>query len=217
MWQVCDAPLWTFCSGAPHAYCGAPCTAVEERCPWVSRNSCWRALIYCHKYYWRILPSVKKWGLHLCCITMYSYFFEEPPKLPKGVFTDAFCAFVESCLKKNPKDRSDLYSLMDSDFIKNVELTRYEFAKWICDTMDLELPSPESFNKWSFLCCCVSLYPLVYQRVCFCPHIILQFGYILLSFTFFVTVCWNDVLYHVHLYSLDVRHCSDDRTGPSRK
>nr|CAB3263616.1 MAPKK1/2 dual specificity mitogen-activated protein kinase kinase 1 [Phallusia mammillata] len=64
---------------------------------------------------------------------------EQPPKLPRGViFTDAFCDFVENCLMKDPKDRADLYTLGDKPFIKQSNLTQFEFAEWICNTMDLK-------------------------------------------------------------------------------
>lgn len=37
---------------------------------------------------------------------------EPPPKLPPGIFTDAFTDFVDRCLKKNPAERADLKTLM---------------------------------------------------------------------------------------------------------
>jgi len=37
-----------------------------------------------------------------------------PPKLPAGIFSDAFTDFVDLCLKKNPSERADLKTLMVS-------------------------------------------------------------------------------------------------------
>lgn len=37
---------------------------------------------------------------------------EPPPKLPSGIFSDAFTDFVDRCLKKNPAERADLKTLM---------------------------------------------------------------------------------------------------------
>ena len=39
---------------------------------------------------------------------------EPPPRLPAGLFSDQFVAFVDSCLKKNPDERADLNSLIVS-------------------------------------------------------------------------------------------------------
>ena len=36
------------------------------------------------------------------------------PRLPAGLFSDQFVAFVDSCLKKNPDERADLNSLIVS-------------------------------------------------------------------------------------------------------
>ena len=39
---------------------------------------------------------------------------EPPPRLPAGLFSEQFVAFVDSCLKKNPDERADLKSLVVS-------------------------------------------------------------------------------------------------------
>ena len=39
---------------------------------------------------------------------------EPPPRLPQGLFSEEFVAFVDSCLKKNPDERADLKSLIVS-------------------------------------------------------------------------------------------------------
>nr|NP_001071954.1 mitogen-activated protein kinase kinase [Ciona intestinalis]BAE06544.1 mitogen-activated protein kinase kinase [Ciona intestinalis] len=76
---------------------------------------------------------------------LLDYIVNEPaPKLPQGIFEKDFCDFVASCLKKEPKERSDLGELMKAPFIKNVSLTQYEFAKWVCSTMGLKAPSPDT-------------------------------------------------------------------------
>ncbi|KAK3930810.1 Dual specificity mitogen-activated protein kinase kinase dSOR1 [Frankliniella fusca] len=67
---------------------------------------------------------------------------EPPPKLPPGLFSDAFKDFVERCLKKNPEERADLKSLMNHEWIKKAEQDRVEIASWVCQTMDLKPRTP---------------------------------------------------------------------------
>lgn len=67
---------------------------------------------------------------------------EPPPKLPSGLFSDAFKDFVERCLKKNPEERADLKSLMNHEWIKKAEQERVEIASWVCQTMDLKPRTP---------------------------------------------------------------------------
>lgn len=62
---------------------------------------------------------------------------EPPPRLPQGLFTDEFVAFVDSCLKKNPDERADLKSLIVHPWIKQAELDNVDIAGWICKTMNL--------------------------------------------------------------------------------
>lgn len=47
---------------------------------------------------------------------------EPPPKLPAGIFSDAFTDFVDRCLKKNPSERADLKTLMNHEWIKKLNL-----------------------------------------------------------------------------------------------
>lgn len=51
---------------------------------------------------------------------------EPPPKLPSGMFSDAFTDFVDRCLKKNPAERADLKTLM---VIPLFIITRDVFSK----------------------------------------------------------------------------------------
>lgn len=37
---------------------------------------------------------------------------QPPPRLPRGVFSDEMCEFIDMCLKKNPSERPDLAMLM---------------------------------------------------------------------------------------------------------
>lgn len=50
---------------------------------------------------------------------------EPPPKLPAGLFSDAFKDFVERCLKKNPEERADLKSLMVCVLLLAFKLVKY--------------------------------------------------------------------------------------------
>ncbi|CAK8690381.1 dual specificity mitogen-activated protein kinase kinase 1-like [Clavelina lepadiformis] len=65
---------------------------------------------------------------------------EPPPKLPAEIFSPDFCEFVGSCLRKDPKDRADLCTLMESNFVKDIKVTQKEFSDWICKTMELPMP-----------------------------------------------------------------------------
>ncbi|GAB1861900.1 mitogen-activated protein kinase kinase [Camponotus japonicus] len=67
---------------------------------------------------------------------------EPPPKLPPGIFSDAFMDFVDRCLKKNPAERADLKTLMSHEWIKKAESENVDFAGWVCRTMDLQPTTP---------------------------------------------------------------------------
>ncbi|XP_011263510.1 dual specificity mitogen-activated protein kinase kinase dSOR1 [Camponotus floridanus] len=67
---------------------------------------------------------------------------EPPPKLPPGIFSDAFMDFVDRCLKKNPAERADLKTLMNHEWIKKAESENVDFAGWVCRTMDLQPTTP---------------------------------------------------------------------------
>ncbi|XP_008552823.1 dual specificity mitogen-activated protein kinase kinase dSOR1 [Microplitis demolitor] len=67
---------------------------------------------------------------------------EPPPKLPPGIFTDAFTDFVDRCLKKNPAERADLKTLMSHEWIKKAESENVDIAGWVCRTMDLQPTTP---------------------------------------------------------------------------
>uniref|UniRef100_A0A1I8H384 mitogen-activated protein kinase kinase n=1 Tax=Macrostomum lignano TaxID=282301 RepID=A0A1I8H384_9PLAT len=47
--------------------------------------------------------------------------YQQPPKLPSFAFSEEFCDFVDCCLRKNPKERVGLESLMRHDFPKKYE------------------------------------------------------------------------------------------------
>lgn len=57
---------------------------------------------------------------------------EAPPKLPNGIFSSEFEDFVNKCLKKDPKERADLKSLVQHQFIKKSETEDVDLAKWVC-------------------------------------------------------------------------------------
>ncbi|XP_078040365.1 mitogen-activated protein kinase kinase 1 [Augochlora pura] len=67
---------------------------------------------------------------------------EPPPKLPAGIFSDAFTDFVDRCLKKNPAERADLKTLMNHEWIKKAESENADIAGWVCRTMDLQPTTP---------------------------------------------------------------------------
>ncbi|XP_034939025.1 dual specificity mitogen-activated protein kinase kinase dSOR1 [Chelonus insularis] len=67
---------------------------------------------------------------------------EPPPKLPPGIFTDAFTDFVDRCLKKNPAERADLKTLMNHEWIRKAEAENVDIAGWVCRTMDLQPTTP---------------------------------------------------------------------------
>lgn len=64
---------------------------------------------------------------------------ETPPALPKNQFSPEFVDFVNKCLKKKPEERADLTTLQEHPFVKKYEGAKnVDFAKWVCDTMELE-------------------------------------------------------------------------------
>lgn len=67
---------------------------------------------------------------------------EPPPKLPSGIFSDAFTDFVDRCLKKNPAERADLKTLMNHEWVKKAESENVDIAGWVCRTMDLQPTTP---------------------------------------------------------------------------
>ncbi|XP_052870086.1 dual specificity mitogen-activated protein kinase kinase dSOR1 [Anopheles bellator] len=68
---------------------------------------------------------------------------EPPPRLEHNSFTDRFKDFVDRCLKKNPEERADLKTLMNHDWIKNIETEDVDIAGWVCRTMDLAPSTPK--------------------------------------------------------------------------
>uniref|UniRef100_A0A8D8FUA9 mitogen-activated protein kinase kinase n=5 Tax=Culex pipiens TaxID=7175 RepID=A0A8D8FUA9_CULPI len=70
---------------------------------------------------------------------------EPPPKLEHNSFSDRFKDFVDRCLQKNPEERADLKTLINHDWIKNIEQEDVDIAGWVCKTMDL-LPSTPKRN-----------------------------------------------------------------------
>ncbi|XP_008217851.1 dual specificity mitogen-activated protein kinase kinase dSOR1 isoform X2 [Nasonia vitripennis] len=67
---------------------------------------------------------------------------EPPPKLPSGIFSDAFTDFVNRCLKKNPAERADLKTLINHEWIKKAESENVDIAGWVCRTMDIQPTTP---------------------------------------------------------------------------
>ncbi|XP_020287898.1 dual specificity mitogen-activated protein kinase kinase 1 [Pseudomyrmex gracilis] len=72
---------------------------------------------------------------------------EPPPKLPPGIFSDAFTDFVDRCLKKNPAERATLKMLMNHEWIKKAESENVDFAGWVCRTMDLQPTTPTHLSS----------------------------------------------------------------------
>ncbi|XP_072167533.1 dual specificity mitogen-activated protein kinase kinase 1-like [Diadema setosum] len=69
---------------------------------------------------------------------------EQPPRLPSRVFSAEFVDFVDQCLIKNPGERADLKNLRKHKFAKMSEEAKVDFAGWICSTMGLDPPPPDS-------------------------------------------------------------------------
>ncbi|XP_022253276.1 dual specificity mitogen-activated protein kinase kinase 1-like [Limulus polyphemus] len=68
---------------------------------------------------------------------------EPPPTLPTGVFSTEFKDFVDRCLKKNPSERADLKTLMQSHpFIKHSEAESVDVAGWVCKVVGLKPTTP---------------------------------------------------------------------------
>ncbi|XP_077988577.1 dual specificity mitogen-activated protein kinase kinase 5-like [Glandiceps talaboti] len=63
---------------------------------------------------------------------------ENPPRLPRGQFSDQFVDFVEQCMQKNPSNRSKPEALMRHPFITmyddgNVQI----IAEWVCRMLQI--------------------------------------------------------------------------------
>ncbi|XP_011707624.1 PREDICTED: dual specificity mitogen-activated protein kinase kinase dSOR1 [Wasmannia auropunctata] len=67
---------------------------------------------------------------------------EPPPRLPAGLFSNAFIDFIDRCLKRNPNDRADLKTLTNHEWIKKAESENVDLAGWVCRTMNLEPSTP---------------------------------------------------------------------------
>ncbi|KAL0100643.1 hypothetical protein PUN28_019199 [Cardiocondyla obscurior] len=67
---------------------------------------------------------------------------EPPPRLPAGLFSNAFIDFIDRCLKRNPNDRADLKTLTNHEWIKKAESENVDFAGWVCRTMNLQPSTP---------------------------------------------------------------------------
>ncbi|XP_018052961.1 PREDICTED: dual specificity mitogen-activated protein kinase kinase dSOR1 [Atta colombica] len=67
---------------------------------------------------------------------------EPPPRLPSGLFSNAFIDFIDRCLKRNPNDRADLKTLTNHEWIRKAESENVDLAGWVCRTMDLEPSTP---------------------------------------------------------------------------
>lgn len=63
---------------------------------------------------------------------------EPPPKLEHEIFSAEFRDFVDQCLKKDPKERADLKTLMNHPWI--TKAADVDIAGWVCKTMDLAPP-----------------------------------------------------------------------------
>lgn len=67
---------------------------------------------------------------------------EPPPTIPSSVFSPEFKDLVDRCLKKNPTERADLKTLTNHPFVKRSETEQVDFAKWVCQTMELDPSTP---------------------------------------------------------------------------
>jgi len=64
---------------------------------------------------------------------------EPPPKLPVKVFSENMRDFVDSCLKRNANERSDLSSLMQHPWLQGVEEDDINIAAWVASIKDINL------------------------------------------------------------------------------
>ncbi|XP_065332997.1 dual specificity mitogen-activated protein kinase kinase dSOR1 [Cloeon dipterum] len=56
---------------------------------------------------------------------------EPPPRLPPNHFSTEFKEFVDLCLKKNPKERADLKTLMTHVWLKKADAEPVDMAGWV--------------------------------------------------------------------------------------
>uniref|UniRef100_A0A7E4US40 mitogen-activated protein kinase kinase n=1 Tax=Panagrellus redivivus TaxID=6233 RepID=A0A7E4US40_PANRE len=71
---------------------------------------------------------------------------QQPPLLPRGIFSDDLCDFVYKCLRKNVAERADLKSLaLEPFYIKYEALDdTADFAGWVQSVIDLRTQQSES-------------------------------------------------------------------------
>ncbi|RWS16743.1 Dual specificity mitogen-activated protein kinase kinase 1-like protein [Dinothrombium tinctorium] len=82
-------------------------------------------------------------GPRLSIFELLDYIVNEPPPtVPIGVFSSEFKDLVDRCLKKNPAERADLKTLTNHPFVKRSESEDVDFARWICQVMQLEPSTP---------------------------------------------------------------------------
>jgi serine/threonine protein kinase len=63
--------------------------------------------------------------------------FQQPPLLPRKIFSDEFVDFVNKCLQKNVAERADLNHLMKMPFYKKYDINDEgnDFVKWVESTI----------------------------------------------------------------------------------
>ncbi|RWS26854.1 Dual specificity mitogen-activated protein kinase kinase 1-like protein [Leptotrombidium deliense] len=89
-------------------------------------------------------------GPRLSIFELLDYIVNEPPPtIPVGVFSAEFKDLVDRCLKKNPAERADLKTLTNHPFVKKSEVEEVDFARWICQIMQLEPSTPTKTSATS--------------------------------------------------------------------
>jgi serine/threonine protein kinase len=82
-------------------------------------------------------------GPRLSIFELLDYIVNEPPPtVPVGVFSPEFKNIVDRCLQKNPAERASLNTLLSHSFIKKSETEAVDFARWLCQVMQLDPSTP---------------------------------------------------------------------------
>lgn len=73
---------------------------------------------------------------------------EPPPTVPGSpIFADDFKDFIDRCLKKDPKERFDLRTIIIHPFVMRSEMSHVDVDLWVCQVCSGSVAPPVSMNQ----------------------------------------------------------------------
>jgi len=64
---------------------------------------------------------------------------QPPPTLPKSHFSEDFIDFIDTCLRREPSERSDLKKLLNHPFVVKNQPDQNEFAQWVKKVNEMKI------------------------------------------------------------------------------